>query len=307
MSKGNRKIFRTDNANAPVEEVVWTNVSSQLPSGGTPVTAIITHPTDSNTVTIGFNNRVWQSTSRGINWTDIRGALPQVRMNAFIYDLTDNAGLYVATDRGVYYRNADMDDWISFSAGLPLGVRTTELEIFYGNGPEDKRMRASTYGRGMWETDLFGSETTLFAATGFLRAADNAVESFGSFEVNAGFYRSLSVVEVTDFIANDIAITNGTVSELSQNADGSFTLTIEPQSEGIVELTIPAAAAIDDNGLLTYGSNTLKVLNLPVPEPMGIVGPGGIGNENDIALWLRADAFTTTNNQPTPAGLGVGA
>ena len=307
VSKGNRKIFRTDNANAPVEEVVWTNVSSQLPSGGTPVTAIITHPTDSNTVTIGFNNRVWQSTNRGINWTDISGALPQVRMNAFIYDLTDNAGLYVATDRGVYYRNADMDDWISFSAGLPLGVRTTELEIFYGNGPEDKRMRASTYGRGMWETDLFGSETTLFAATGFLRAADNAVESFGSFEVNAGFYRNLSVVEVTDFIANDIAITNGTVSELSQNADGSFTLTIEPQSEGIVELTIPAAAAIDDNGLLTYGSNTLKVLNLPVPEPMGIVGPGGIGNENDIALWLRADAFTTTNNQPTPAGLGVGA
>lgn len=306
VSKGNRKLFRSNNLNAAQGEVTWTNVSSQLPSGGTPVTAIVAHPVDSNTVTIGFNNSVWQSTNRGIAWTNIGGSLPEVRINGFVYDITDNDGLYAATDRGVYYRNADMDDWISFSSGLPIGVRTTELEVFYGEGPDDKRLRASTYGRGMWETDLFGSETNFFAATGFLRAANNAVESFGAFEVNAGFYRYLNIVEVTGFDVNNIAISNGSISGIEANDNGSFTLTVQPDADGIVELSLPQGAALDDNDLLTYGSNTLKVLNLAAPEPFGILGPGGVGGSDDIALWLRADAFTTTNGQPSASGMGVG-
>lgn len=289
VSKGTRRLFRTDNANAPANEVTWVNLSSQLPSGGVPVTAILAHPFDSNTVYIGFNNRVWKSTNKGIGWFEHNASMPLVRINSMVMDLTDNEGIYAATDRGVYYRNADMNEWISFSGNLPLGVRVTELEIYYGPTQEQHRLRASTYGRGMWESDLYGTTTIDFPATAWLRTPDNTTEVFGEFQVDAGFYRQLQQVNVTGFQVDDVDVTNGALTEITNLPNGTYRLTVIPDADGIVEIKILDEAAQDADGLLTYASQPLRLLNIPEPQPFGIYGPGGIGDAGDITLWLRAD------------------
>ena len=60
--------------------------------------------------------------------------------------------LYVGTDLGVFVLLPGAKDWQIYDIGLP-NVIVTELEIQYSSA----RLRASTYGRGLWETDLFSS------------------------------------------------------------------------------------------------------------------------------------------------------
>ncbi|MCH2197857.1 MAG: T9SS type A sorting domain-containing protein [Flavobacteriales bacterium] len=289
-TEGSRKLFRTNNALANAEEVTWDDISNSLPWVTTPVTALESHPDSVNWVYLGFDNKVWKSIDQGENWEDISGTLPDVRINSIVYELGTDEGLYIGTDMGIYYREAGMDDWTSFSNGLPLGVRVTELEIFYGETAAENRLRASTYGRGLWESDLFGSEVNVFPATAWALTPDAAVEVFGEFEVNIGFYRNLTNIDVTDFDIADVNITNGTVTDLTGGP--VFTATIEPDAFGLIELTIPDAAAIDLDGLDTYASDTLRVLYKPAPEEFGIYGPGGVGDEDDLTLWLRADEGT---------------
>ncbi len=295
VTKGVRRFFRTLNANDPAEEVTWTNLSDQLPAGGTPVTAIAAHPFDSNAVYIGFNNRIWRSDNQGANWTNVSDGLPEVRINSIVFDLDHENALYAGTDRGVYYRDGEMDEWVSFSGNLPLGVRITELEIFYDDQPQNKRLRAATYGRGLWESDLYGNETIEFPATAWLRTEQNTTECYGTFTVNAGFYRQLNNVAVEGFESEDLFVENGQIVALIPVDDHRWEVTIEPNQLGVVRLAVATEAAIDLNGVATLGSDTLKVLYLTGPEPFGYEGPGGIGNIDEIELWLRSDEGIESN------------
>ncbi len=60
-----------------------------------------------------------------------------------------NEGLYVGTYAGVYYKDSTMSNWVFFGTGLPVNSELSELNIYYGSGGAEKRLRASTYGRGI--------------------------------------------------------------------------------------------------------------------------------------------------------------
>jgi hypothetical protein len=53
-------------------------------------------------------------------------------------------------DRGVYYRDTILNSWNLFNAGLPNAV-IRQLKIQQAAG----KLRASTYGRGVWESGLY--------------------------------------------------------------------------------------------------------------------------------------------------------
>ena len=79
--------------------------------------------------------------------------------------ITDRNVLFVGTDLGVYVKDGS-NDWAAYNTGLP-SVVVTELEIFYNSGGTDK-LRAGTYGRGLWETEISSPlpvELTTFTAT----------------------------------------------------------------------------------------------------------------------------------------------
>jgi PKD repeat protein len=54
-----------------------------------------------------------------------------------------------------------MGDWSAFRTGLPATAEVTELEIWYDNANHlNSRIRAATYGRGLWESDLYTNPTS---------------------------------------------------------------------------------------------------------------------------------------------------
>lgn len=152
-ARSDNKFFRSDNCLATNPE--WTNISSNLPVSGT-CTDITTHPADENIVYVTLNKNVYKSTNKGQTWTNITGNLPSINLNAIIYYKNAQEGLYVGTDAGVYYKDAGMTDWIHFSNGLPANGRITELDIYYDNDSISADViRASTYGRGLWGSDMY--------------------------------------------------------------------------------------------------------------------------------------------------------
>jgi PKD repeat protein len=152
MARSDRKLFRTDNAMDT--EPIWHDLTAGLPDNYAP-TDIEAHPTDPYSVYITLNRKVYKSIDTGRTWTNISGSLPNISINTIVYDTESDEGLYVGTDAGVYYKDANMSDWIIFSQGLPVNGRVTELEIYNDIDRAESRIRASTYGRGLWSSELY--------------------------------------------------------------------------------------------------------------------------------------------------------
>lgn len=152
-----RNFYRTDNAQAGT--VVFTDLTPNLPRPSRPID-IETHPTNANIVYIILSGKIYKSINKGNSWTNITGNLPQTSLNCLVYDRTSPEGIYVGTDFGVFYKDSTMANWTFFGKGLPVSVEVTELEIFYDQlGRANSRIRAGTYGRGLWESDLFSPST----------------------------------------------------------------------------------------------------------------------------------------------------
>jgi len=158
-SRNDRRLYRTDNYLA--ETPVWIDLTNYLPSSGTAVD-IECHPYDPNTVYIALGRKVYKSSDKGETWTDFSGSLPNIPMNTIAFDKSSTEGLYVGTDAGAYFRDYGMNDWIFYNSGLPNSVEISELEIYYDHIDRSKsKLRASTYGRGLWETGLSDSNPIL--------------------------------------------------------------------------------------------------------------------------------------------------
>ncbi len=126
----------------------WVDIMNS----GTAITYIAVHPDDSDRIWVtksGFssNDKVWEFD--GEEWKNISGNLPNVPVNSIVYQKDSPDRIYVATDVGVFYSDYNSAHWQRFGSGLP-NVIVFELEINYTNN----KLRAATYGRGLWETDL---------------------------------------------------------------------------------------------------------------------------------------------------------
>jgi len=142
-----RKIFKTTNNGNN-----WEEITTGLP--GNSITSIAVSPNDPNKVWVTFSgysslNKVFFSENGGTNWINYSDSLPNVPVNKLIVRYNSNQELFAATDIGVYYRNGETEYWQNFSKNLP-NVIVTDLEIV----ENINKLRASTYGRGLWETVL---------------------------------------------------------------------------------------------------------------------------------------------------------
>lgn len=144
-------LYRSDNImdNDPG----YTNLSGRLPASG-PVFDIEAHPWNTDIVYIVQNQKVFKSEDKGLNWEDISGTLPSVSMNDIAYyNRVDIEGLYVGSNIGIFFKDEYMEDWVFCSDGLPAAILVTEVEIFHHeNDPAKDRIRASSYGRGLWSS-----------------------------------------------------------------------------------------------------------------------------------------------------------
>lgn len=134
----------------------WTTVTSGLPMSSASLTYIAIHASDPNIVWVTFSGyvsgkKVYKSTDAGTSWTNISGTLPNIPVECVVHEKGSSTdAIYVGTDLGVFYTCNTFSDWEYFSDGLP-NVIVKELEIFYPS----KKIRATTYGRGFWEANLY--------------------------------------------------------------------------------------------------------------------------------------------------------
>jgi PKD repeat protein len=162
MARWDDKMFRSDNINSNNPQ--WIEIS--VPAEGTP-SDIETNPFDENILYITLNYDVYKSNDKGETWQKITSNLPAASKNTIEFYKNDNEGLYVGTDAGIFYRNADMTEWVSFSGGFPVSANVTEIEVYYDSlSPADDLVRASTYGRGLWSSPAwYGELSASFTAS----------------------------------------------------------------------------------------------------------------------------------------------
>ncbi|MCW3101584.1 MAG: hypothetical protein JWO09_24 [Bacteroidetes bacterium] len=141
----------------------WNTISYPL-AGVDVITYIAVSPTNPDKFWItrsGYaaDNKVYRSNDGGATWINLSSGLPNLPANCVVCQAGTNDGIYVGLDAGVYYRDDLTPGWMPYSNGLPNTV-IDELEIHYGSN----KLRAATYGRGLWESAIYDpSATTPFA------------------------------------------------------------------------------------------------------------------------------------------------
>ena len=152
--------------NADGGPLTWNDVTQAINPQGFPISSIALDSADplGNTayVTImGFHtSHVWKTSNAGTSWTDFTANLPDAPANSAIVDSgtsLSNGKLYIGTDVGVFASGTDSANWTevgtaSMTNGFLPNVAVYSLQIFNSGGL--KRLRAATYGRGIWEWNL---------------------------------------------------------------------------------------------------------------------------------------------------------
>jgi hypothetical protein len=121
----------------------------------------------------GGPGHVWQTTNAGAAWADFTAtgtnALPDSPVNAVVVDPIAHI-IYVGTDVGVFESSTFTAAWTevgpipnSTATGFLPNVAVTALALFNSGG--QKLLRASTYGRGVWQFNLLAVPDFAIAAS----------------------------------------------------------------------------------------------------------------------------------------------
>ena len=225
----------------------WNLVSQGMP-GTSHITGITVSNIDANHIWVSRssyapNHKVFESTDGGQTWLNRTGNLPNLPVNCIVYQNNSLDAVYIGTDVGVYYRDATLNDWTPYMLGLP-NVIVKDLEIYYAGN----KIRAGTYGRGIWEASLYSNFFSIpnanFTALPFSTCAtgDTVTLTDASQGTPSNWKWS--------FYPNTVTFVNGT-ADTSQNpqvvfnALGDYTITLQASNQyGSDTETKPKAVSV---------------------------------------------------------------
>jgi Abnormal spindle-like microcephaly-assoc'd, ASPM-SPD-2-Hydin len=192
--------FNPASSNMPA----WTDLTSgtvvndslSLNYYGFDISSIIVDPHDPSGQTVyvtvaGMGEKsqvvqtVYRSTNGGATWNTITANLPNSPANALAVDPQNANVVYVATDTGVFYTTEvsscvqyQSECWSAFGAGLPQApvVALTAAPATAA----DPVLVAGTYGRGIWQTQLWSAGTSLSDASAAPSSLAFAGQVFGT-------------------------------------------------------------------------------------------------------------------------------
>lgn len=252
----------------------FTAVSTGLPTSVAP-TGITISNTDPNIAFVtysgyGASSKVYKTINGGTSWTNISTGLPNLPVNCVVFQNgAANDAIYVGTDVGVYYKD-NTSTWIAFNTGLP-NVSVRDLEIYYASG----RLRAATFGRGTWDSDLY----TLVAAVPVASfTASSTTICVGQTVTYTNTSSGIPTSYAWNFSGGTPATSTATNPTVTYNTAGTYT----------VELTASNAS----------GSNTVTQTNY-------ITVIGGAGATLPVSEGFVSTTFPPTNWTTMNTDLGV--
>ncbi len=253
----------------------WSSHDTPLIS----VNDICVDPTNPNKIWIaglGFTVAA-VSADAGVSFTNITGNLPIISARSIVVDNNTPRGIYIGMNLGIFHKLENVVNWTPFRDNLPL-VPINELEILNATG----KIRAATFGRGVWESPLASSQPT------------------------SGFTFNSPAAAVTNCPAPNII--NNT---LGTNVVGTFTNLI----------TLSATAGVPAGTSITFGTNpvtpgnscvvTLNNANTLAPGNYVVTitgtATGTSAQTRNITFTINTGTGPTIGMQPTNQSVCVGS
>ncbi|MBA3663782.1 MAG: T9SS type A sorting domain-containing protein [Bacteroidetes bacterium] len=265
-------IFKTSNGGNS-----WSNITGTIPVSQAQLTNIAVDSLNPSNVYVtlsGYSagNKVYASSNGGATWINYSTGLPNIPMNCIVHSNKAPQALYVGTDVGIYYREASMNSWIQYSTGLP-NVIIDDMEIFY---PTNK-LRVATYGRGVWETNLYSDPTSAPVAaytTQFSPACIN-----------------------TSLLFNDVSGNNPTAWNWSFPGGSPATATVQNPSVTFSATGIYTVSLTSSNGNGTSLPYTATVSVVNTPTILPVSASVCINQSGNISVNTNANLVSWSTGQ----------
>jgi len=199
---------------------------------------------------------VYRSTDGGASWTDISSNLPNAPANSVLVDPNDANTIYVALDTGVYATTsvascASADCWDVYGTALP-NAPVTQLAAAAGMATGDGRtgeLRASTYGRGIWQIPLLTAVSPAVPAI----VLSTSTVTFSSQQV--GTQSSSATVTVTNSGNATLLVTSITTTGDFTESDNCVGTPVAPSAGCTVLVQFIPTGTGTRNGVLTIYGN----------------------------------------------------
>jgi len=148
----------------------WVDQTGSLNPSAFPISDVALDSSDASGMTayvtiMGFHvSHIWKTLNGGAMWTDFTGNLPDATANALLVDSsTSPSVVYVGTDVGVFTSSSLSPSWSEPGPPYLPDVAVTALRVF--SDERDKWLRASTYGRGVWQFPIITTPDFLSAVS----------------------------------------------------------------------------------------------------------------------------------------------
>ena len=174
-SGGTGKLWKTTDAG-----LTWSQLS--IPSGNSSRMLLALNPTNAQELWLAYPSgangfKVYKTTNGGGSWTNLTTSLlNNESVQALVHIAGTDGGIYVATNKAVYYRNNQTDFTIE-NNGLPLFTNGNILKPFY----RDQKIRLATYGKGIYESNLVENPSEVIARITVDKLSQTAVCAIDSF------------------------------------------------------------------------------------------------------------------------------
>lgn len=106
------------------------------------------------------NGKVFRSTNAGTTWVDVSGNLPTIPISSMSgHPFNPNILLVGSYEYGVFRTDDGGQNWYRWENGLPKGTNVTYIEFIDSSQINGKTYAViGTYGRGVWQRDISGSD-----------------------------------------------------------------------------------------------------------------------------------------------------
>lgn len=232
-NNNNRKLWRSDDGGQN-----WTDITPTAEVGGLNNAGFdfVVDSQDANTLWLtkrhewGWNYyngvKVYKSDNGGTSWTNLStSTLDDQHINTIVHKRGSNGGVYIGTDKTVYYRNNSMSDWAAYSNGLPAITPTRYLGIDYRNS----KIVAATYGRSVYRADLYEAPTV---QAGLAVAETTSNCSRDSFTIYDQSVASASSTRSWTFTDGNPATSNALNPTISFTSGGSKSISLSVTENG---------------------------------------------------------------------------
>jgi hypothetical protein len=262
--------------NAAAGAASWADRTGSINRSEFDVSSIALSPHDPSGQTayatiMGFGtSHVWKTTDAGLSWVDKTADLPDAPTNVIVVDPTNASRLYVGNDVGVFVSVDDGLSWAELGSGLPTAV-VSDLKIFNSGGVQ--RLRAATYGRGVWDIPLPGALGLTFSANtlAFDVVIGTALSRMVTVTNSTTGNVNIGSVSITGNFTKDGGCVGAT---LAPGASCSVSVSFGPASQGTYNgtLSFVDSAAGSPHAVALVGNSFNVVLSLVRPTRPGRPG-----------------------------------